>query len=858
MGVKRTKASAGAGRYRSLMAFIAAFVMIIVGVLAVNFYVSAQFAADALEINLAGRQRMLTQRTMKALQNVVRAEQSGQTVEKELSELRSAFTLFSNTLNAFDRGGETLDASGNKITLDPAENPDARAAINEAQALFAPYSETLAELTQADSAILQHVADATAATVQVTGPLLTATNAFTEALSKTNAPSSSIDLAGRQRMLSQKISNHMLAVPISQLNDQPVEKPLQQLRESVALFDSTLSAFELGGQATTINGRQIQLAAVSEPAARAALNETRGIWNEIEGSVKQLTQATIDDQKTLNLLASGVRLGTSANNQLLALMNQLTVALEAESSSRSNVLRWIQVGGILLALAMFGFIVFGFLRQLGKSDSELDEARNETEQILDTVKDGLFLMDNDMNIGTQHSTSLSTIINERQPGGKNFLGLLEKIVPEKTLTTARDYVDLLFGDRVNEELVTDLNPLDEVEVFFEGDDGEHDVRHLEFSFKRAKVGDATSHLLVQVDDISERVKLERELDESREQAQEQFDLMLKVLHVEPALLTHFLNQTDTRLAKINGILRKRSESSLKNREKLDEIYRLMHSIKGDAAALDLEAFADKAHAFENMLEELRVRSNLQGGDFLNLTIRLDEFMSQNESLRELIHRLGDLQSIASSNSRENFEELSTPSPIGNGTQLSTKLRRFAQRLAEDEGKKLTIEIEGEEKIPEEKADIVDEVLTQMLRNAVVHGLETPQERQERGKGAKGQINISVSKLADNEIDIVFRDDGRGLSLNRIKAAAVSKDLVTAKQAASMDKRQTVSLIFKPGFSTAIAGKNAGRGVGMDIVASRVKELGGRLGLKTDDGKGCEFRIRMPLAQEQRSETEEIA
>ena len=254
----------------------------------------------------------------------------------------------------------------------------------------------------------------------------------------------------------------------------------------------------------------------------SVLDKSLRVWSVVNDQINEFLNKGLEPAKALRSAHSEA---ASKNVRLLGLMNDLTVSLQADSEERTDFLRWLQIAGIALALLMFGFIVFYFLRKLTATEADLIAAKGETDRILETVKDGLFLMNPDYSIGGQYSEALTEIIKVEEPEGKNFLGLLKKIVPEKTLKTAEDYMGLLLGDRVNEDLVKDLNPLDEVEVYYDDDGLDRQVGHLGFEFNRV-TGDKDgniSHLLVQVNDITDKILLERQLQESKEKSQEQLD-----------------------------------------------------------------------------------------------------------------------------------------------------------------------------------------------------------------------------------------------------------------------------------------------------------------------------------------------
>ena len=841
---KRGQKSKLSGRYRAIIVFITVFVLLIVGLLTLNFYISAQFEADSFEINMAGRQRMLSQRTAKALKDVILTQQKGGDVSIPYNELQTAFTLFDTTLDGFDVGGAVTDPRGQPATLDAVSVPAGRQAVDSAKTLWQEYRTSVQEVLNSEPADLQILSDSIKQLNDVNEPLLASMNNLTRSLEQAGQDGVLINIAGRQRMLSQKMTKHLQEIVAAQSGLTGLEAPFNGLSSTIDLFNSTLIAFNEGGETINTDGNPIQIPALQDADLRFIVEDADQLWSGVYGNLQQFIQSGAQTGQTLKRANA---LAEENNRQILRLMNDLTVALEQDSADRSALLRIIQLIGITFALVMFGIIVFYFIRQLSSAETQLIAAKGETDRILETVRDGLFLMNPDHTIGNQYSDSLTDIINVKEPAGKSFINILKKIVPEKTLQTAEDYLGLLLGDRVNEELVKDLNPLDQVEVYFGGEGVDKSVGHLGFSFNRVVANDKISHLLVQVNDITEKVILERELQESQEKAQAQFDLMLQVLHVDPDQLTQYLASTENSLKDINEILQERTPGEAGNREKLDSIFRLMHRIKGDAAALSLEAFEQKAHDFENIMENMRENKQLSGKDFLPLAISLDDFLSQIESLRSLILKLGELQYSVKNSDTQALEQLdSTPIDPPKTSMLFDKLNTLSQKVARDENKEVQLIVQGEHNIPENYSKEVSDILTQLVRNSVVHGIEPANQREVQKKPLEGLIKIDISKNVGNDIIIQFQDDGQGLSKEKIKQAAVAKGLINTTQAEQLTNKQIVGLIFKSGFSTSSeVDKNSGRGVGMDVVAAQIRELHGQLNVKTSDGEFCKFIITLP-------------
>ena len=373
---------------------------------------------------------------------------------------------------------------------------------------------------------------------------------------------------------------------------------------------------------------------------------------------------------------------TIATAGLLDLTNSLTVYMENESSRRATRLRIIQVTGICLALINFFVILFHLIRNLNKYDALVEKARKENDDILETVNEGLFLLDSEFRIGSQYSAALTDIFRRDNLAGVNLIELLRGIVPETTLNIARDYIGLYFGKRVNQNLVDDLNPLNEVEVHFGTDDSQFQTRYLGFEFRRVVVDDELSHLLVTVNDITARVALERELQESRVRSTAQLDMLIDILHIEPEMLTDFLCGSERALGKINSILKRSAKGIDVYKTKLDQIFREIHVVKGEASALGLKSVQDHAHELEDLIVDLQERQTISGSDFLPLTIKLDELLGHIQSVRELVARLIDFRAAFD---RSNIAPVEDDQRAAPRTDMSRAAAQSGEQVAAGSG-----------------------------------------------------------------------------------------------------------------------------------------------------------------------------
>lgn len=180
-------------------------------------------------------------------------------------------------------------------------------------------------------------------------------------------------------------------------------------------------------------------------------------------------------------------------------------------------------------------------------------------------------------------------------------------------------------------------------------------------------------------------------------------------------------------------------------------------------------------------------------------------------------------------------------------QVFNRFPRMVRDLAQKAGKEVDFIVEGRE--TELDRTVIEEIgdpLIHLLRNAIDHGLEAPEERKAAGKPVQGTVRLKAFHQ-ENQIIIVVEDDGRGMDANVLRKKAVEKGLISAENAARLNEREALNLIFYPGFSTAKTISDvSGRGVGMDIVRNHVEKINGIIETDTVKGKGTRFTIKLPL------------
>lgn len=180
-------------------------------------------------------------------------------------------------------------------------------------------------------------------------------------------------------------------------------------------------------------------------------------------------------------------------------------------------------------------------------------------------------------------------------------------------------------------------------------------------------------------------------------------------------------------------------------------------------------------------------------------------------------------------------------------KVFAKLPRMVRDLSQKLSKQVRLELHGEEtELDKSVADEIGDPLVHLVRNAIDHGIETPLERQQKGKPSEGVLRILASQEG-NSIVIRIQDDGRGIPVERVKAKALARGLISEAELATMEPREIVNLIFLPGFSTAEKVTDvSGRGVGMDVVRTNIRKINGSVEVESEQGKGSQIVIKLPL------------
>jgi HPt (histidine-containing phosphotransfer) domain-containing protein len=641
-------------------------------------------------------------------------------------------------------------------------------------------------------------------------------------------------------------------------------------------FDQTESALKRGGRIQDAAGNDVAIDPLG-PEVSQKLADADGYWATIHTYVNAYTS-----NRSPSALDNAVAAATRTGPRLSDTMNQ--IALQVSDTSSIDVASLSSTRNLMTALSVITFVVIiasllGRVREGQRTvslyteslnqkikDAEesarlLAEAKAGSDMIMETVTQGLFLIDPSYRIAGEYSRELEQIFRMPDLTGFNLLNILQRLLTERMFNTSKDYFALLFDKTKKQRTVLQVNPLAQIEVNFPNSEGGYTSRFLNFSFRRIVEDGKITRVFVAVSDVTERVQLEHELRAAEARKERQFEFLLGVLHIEPKQLDDFMNTAREQIAIMNDALRAQDFAGASSgqmdilRQRLDVVYSSVHNIKGNAMMLKLSYFQNICQEFESKIVSLRNRVALGGDDFLAIVISQSELSKDLDELQEVRQRfLG----IGRGGMTPEMAALSTngAAPTNGAARpaadpLLTPLATLAGEMAKSNGKEVRVEAQGFDThlLSDAMRRSVKDVLIQLTRNSLAHGIESPTERESLGKPRGGTISIKgLMDLPIDQFGFTFRDDGHGLDPDRIRGRAIAKGLVTETAARTMTSRDVVGLIFSPGFSTAESTTDdAGRGIGMNLVKNIVvDQYGGKINVTSEVPRYTEITIIMPL------------
>jgi two-component system, chemotaxis family, sensor kinase CheA len=324
-----------------------------------------------------------------------------------------------------------------------------------------------------------------------------------------------------------------------------------------------------------------------------------------------------------------------------------------------------------------------------------------------------------------------------------------------------------------------------------------------------------------------------EIETLRDQRDLYRSLLLSELTPLASCMAHALETVE----RVRAALRQPTRDASAFRGKIERLQIELAGLMDAMLGLHLPSIASRVSSAQAALRAIELRQEISGNDLLPAMVTLEELCSHLLIAADCaaVH----LPPADDDSAAEEFEAVQQRAQ----PKFVSALQQLSDKFAIEQGKRVALVTMGLEDIPEAWISTLFDLLGQLLRNSIEHGIEAPPLRAERAKPDMGTLVVEFLDRGAQGFDLNMQDDGAGLDAERITEVAVRLGLLTAEAASSLDHARLASVIFQPGITTSkIAGR---RGLGLQIVRDHVHRLGGKMQVAAKRGQFTRYRISFP-------------
>lgn len=447
--------------------------------------------------------------------------------------------------------------------------------------------------------------------------------------------------------------------------------------------------------------------------------------------------------------------------------------------------------------------------ELGEYSSQMEQriaARTrELTGILESLEQGVLTIDRNGIIQAEYSQATLAIFGMKEIAHRRFIELFPD---EKLAAAVEQYTTLYFsGNAISEAMLDKANPLRQIQ--YRNAKGE--LRHLRFSFRPLITNkDEIQRLLITIVDETQEIELQEKISRAESAKRSEFDAIINMMRLPAPILSDFMAQQRNFLHEGKQLISNFSS----DRATITAFAARVHALKGNALQLGFAPLAERLHQLEDFLAQAMKPG---GADLRFLRHEISRTINECEELiigrDKLVERIRELVG-------EGKRELATREELRHfwHEQIRRKAADYAARAI------VAVEFAKGTELAIQK---LHNAIVQLVRNTFAHGLESPEERRARGKPNALHISLSARK-SDDSIEVVYKEDGRGMTGFSGEQPIPLTELL---QKGLTSERKTATL-------------EAGRGLGMDYVASMIAELGGNITVQSSE-KETVFRIVLP-------------
>jgi signal transduction histidine kinase/HPt (histidine-containing phosphotransfer) domain-containing protein len=511
----------------------------------------------------------------------------------------------------------------------------------------------------------------------------------------------------------------------------------------------------------------------------------------------------------------------------------------------------------------------------------IDEKMQQVNDILNNIDQGLFTINLDGTVNNEYSARANQILKVDDVASHNIYELLR--LDTKQQSAFNTWLDLIKkrhqSHRWNK--LVKLAPVLELELLSSSAESEMEFVAISYQKIYDKEGKLSKIMVLAADETEKRMK-DLQMAAERQRHENDVKAILGIANTPPEEIVEFMEDTTSRMRDLKSIITVHLENVKEQREnfpngpeyliskeQIEALYRDMHTIKGNSGSYGFEMLSFFAHHAEDMLEELREPIKMRRADSLvaikgyldkmdesiddiHQKIRLVFGKDEEATIRIPGFRIEKIQNVIARfgavTPESNIAELVNECAMLSWKPLKSLVRKYTkvgQKTARKLHKNVEFIVENDQAYfpPDILADI-DDVMIHLMRNAVDHGIEEPEVREEFGKGV-GRVRFELK--VENKLRILrISDDGRGIDSEKLLDVALKRNVISAEQFQAMSENERLKLIFLSGISTSeIITDISGRGIGMNVVQEKIQALNGDVTIETIANKGTTFIITIP-------------
>ncbi|MFY0600995.1 MAG: nitrate- and nitrite sensing domain-containing protein [Cyclobacteriaceae bacterium] len=378
--------------------------------------------------------------------------------------------------------------------------------------------------------------------------------------------------------------------------------------------------------------------------------------------------------------------------------------------------------------------------------------------VFKNIHQGIFLLDRNFKMSKLYSKSMEKIFGLTKISGENFANFMRPLIIPRDLEALEMYMKHLFNEDMDEEVVNQLNPIEQVKIYNENE-GVVTTKYIRVNFTRIWRRERISNIMVTVSDETESVLLQKHLEETEKKKKQETEQVLSILKIDPSLIRGFLYNAKRHLRSISERYESDKNSNLK--QLLDFTFQTIHSLKANAVVIGLDIMSNKFHEVEDAIEAIK-NKEITGKDFLTVLYEIDDADKMIDDMSSMLRKVADI-----------YRKYPSDGHVVSNIMLIDTLERAAKVISNKLNKPVDFLFKNESNlvVPDEHIDSFKDIMIQLIRNSITHGIESREHRLQSEKLIRGSITVEIDNPQENFLKISYKDDGQGLDLNKIKYQA---------------------------------------------------------------------------------------